>query len=256
MQARSCWSRVWAPMSWGQLSMLGFPCHDLNFPCSYDPSSHSLIGLPELNWCLAVDLRICFHQLLVEVLWWQLGQSLWWNLNKRSIYNLWTILFSVFWSYLLYPPTLCRSTGPFLLTQLCAFYTFFPPIKINLCCPNILGYLTFLWTRVALLGVTLLEKMFSPSPKSWQLPIATWLGVDLCVQLPSLCRDLVWTGLPQALHMLSQPLWVLMCSCPAVTWRPCHYSPPLAFLLFLPFLPQWILNPFLMKFLLESRNSS
>lgn len=49
-------------------------------------------------------------------------------------------------------PTLC----PFVLN----------PIKTNLCCLNILGYVSFYWSMINLLETILLEKPVSPSPRS------------------------------------------------------------------------------------------
>ena len=61
-----CWSRACElPEAW-VISVCGFPHHYLNPFCSYNLFSLSSTGLLEDPQCLAVDLCICFHQLLNE----------------------------------------------------------------------------------------------------------------------------------------------------------------------------------------------
>jgi hypothetical protein len=62
---------------------------------SYNPSSSTSMGIPELYLCLAVGL--CSHQLLDETLW--LGSDLWISEDHRDSFH-WLFVFSSHvWSY-------------------------------------------------------------------------------------------------------------------------------------------------------------
>lgn len=70
------------------------------------------------------------------------------------------------------------------------------------------GYRSIHWCIVHLPGATPLKKTNSPSPSSYQLPMAPELWLLLHVHLPSPCWDCFWIELMQVLWMLSQPLSV------------------------------------------------
>lgn len=79
------------------------------------------------------------------------------------------------------------------------------------------GYRSIHWCIVHLPGATPLKKTNSPSPSSYQLPMATELWLLLHVHLPSPCWDCFWIELMQVLWMLSQPLSVQTYNCAVVS---------------------------------------
>lgn len=80
-------------------------------------------------------------------------------------------------------------------------------MKGNLCCPQLLGYVTFHRNMSHLLGATLLENVSPPLAVVEHLAVAPLLGWELRAFLSFLCWYLVWLDITQVLCMLSQLRW-------------------------------------------------
>lgn len=91
---------------------------------------------------------------------------------------------------------------------------FFSPIKSSLCCTYILGYKAFHWRVVDLpMSTHVKNRLFIFK----QLLVASSFSMGMGLHAhrplhPPFC-DLVWLVLAQVLYMLSQLLWVHVCSC-------------------------------------------
>ena len=175
--------------------------------------SYLAVFLSNLSWCLVGSF--CFFVNLLFVFPFPLLTIL------LSFENCLTTCFDHLHSL---SPILCRYC--MLLYPSKLMYTEF---YTNLCCLRIFWGMTFHCIMINAPGPVLLEKTDSPSFRNKQLPIAPLLGVGICAQLPVPCWDVVWHGSAQVLCMLSQPLWVHMCRCLAVSRRYCflrvtHFS--------------------------------
>jgi hypothetical protein len=100
-------------------------------------------------------------------------------------------------------------------------------------------WVCFVWVWSLSLSVvcipseTLLEKKIA-SISSYQLDIASGLGMGVFVYFPFQHWDSIWFRPVQTLCMLPQSLWVHMCISPTVSRWPCFLSV---------FHPHWLLQP-------------
>lgn len=106
-------------------------------------------------------------------------------------------------------PTLSRSVSPSLVTKHCVLL--YPPIKTNLCCPNILGYVIFQWNTVNLPKTTPTEKCLSLSQSCY------------CQYLHCLGWECVPTSPPRMDFVYTVATTV---SSVQKTVCPCSYPPP------------------------------
>lgn len=106
-------------------------------------------------------------------------------------------------------------------------------IESNLSHPYCPGYWIIYWMICDSPGATLLEETESLFPSSYQMSTTTLLRVRQHAYF-SPCRDLVWFGLAQILHMLTQAPWIHMCNSFAVSRQfPRNHSLSLALTTFL-----------------------
>lgn len=140
----------------------------------------------------------------------------------------WGILYVVFWSHWPSPPVSSRSTSHSILTKLCVLILKKLVLPINswvcdaqLQCVHLTGGHTLKESSVSLfLQLSVITNSSLSGGTSWPC--------DFSVMGSGLAR--AWAGL----CAVSQPLWVRVCNCPAMSKTHFHYRhpPPLSLTIF------------------------
>lgn len=91
-------------------------------------------------------------------------------------------------------------------------FSFKKSCEINMCCPNILECIVFCWRIVYSSGNSLFLSLQLTTVKS---PIQ--IEVGFCTPFPCPWLSLIHLWLSQVFYVVSQPLWVHMNSCSAVS---------------------------------------
>lgn len=122
----------------------------------------------------------------------------------------------------------------------CESHFYFTPIKSNLWCFDIVGYMAFPGKHCQPTVFYTIKKTNFISNSS-KLPITSQVQVELPAHFLSPDMVFILLQLMQVLCILWQSLWVDVCKCPAVYGKYCFlsHSPPLTFTIFPLSFPQW-----------------